>query len=59
MRSLITNSDLPFAHRWEAIRCGFFRRQQWPERAEECRVLANHYGARLLEVTGVFVERIE
>ena len=59
MRSIIENRDLPYARRWEAIRCGYFRRMQWPERAEECKALANHYGDRLLKETGVFVERIE
>lgn len=58
MRTIVQNGDLPYAQRWEAIRCGYFRRQQWPERAEECRALANFYAGKLLDVTGVAVERI-
>ena len=59
MRSIVENSELAVAQRWEALRCSYYRHYQRPDLADECRARANFYASRLLDVTGVFVERIE
>ena len=55
---LVDNEHLAYAHRWEAIRVGHFNRMLWPERAEECKQLANLYAARMAEL-GVIVEPLQ
>ena len=55
---LVSDAQLAYAHRWEAIRAGHFDRLRWPERAEECRQLANLYASRM-ESIGVIVEPLE
>ena len=59
MRSLVDNSTLPTAHRWEATRVQILRRWGRHDEADQARAAANNYGQRLLDATGVFVERIQ
>ena len=59
MRSLVDSENLPYAYRWEVVRCHYHRQFGRFGLAEECRAAANNYGQRLFDVTGVSVERIE
>ena len=58
MRTIVTNSELPSAHKWESTRYFILRRWGCHEEAEAARVNANFYGSKLLDTAGVFVERI-
>ena len=58
MRNIVTNTELPSAHKWEATRYFILRRWGCHEEADQARANANFFGQKLLDVTGVFVERI-
>ena len=59
MRTIVFNSELPSAHKWEATRYFILRSWGSHEEAEKARAYANNFVAKLLDTAGVYVERIE
>ena len=59
MRTIVTNPELPTAHQWEATRYWILRRWGCHEVADQARANANFYGQKLMDVAGVYVERIQ
>jgi len=59
MRTIVVNSELPSAHKWESTRYYILRRWGCHEEAEKARAYANNFAAKLLDTAGVYVARIE
>ena len=59
MRTIVTNTELPSAHKWEETRYWILRRWGCHEEAERARISANFYAQKILDVTGVYVAKID
>ena len=59
MRTIVVNSELPTAHQWESTRHQILLRWGRYEEAERARISANFYAQKILDVTGVYVAKVQ